>query len=135
MAVNEKKVEYSKNFISKTDSKDISHHGSPEWESFQTINDEDIKLRKLIINKFALTSKISFYYWNGEAEGFDGKQQYRFEFNTDFPKIPETEREKNVNYSSMVEIIKAGALEELTKDCDLEIFLKEKGFKKETEKK
>jgi hypothetical protein len=130
MAVNGKKVEYSKRFISKTDSEDISHHGSPEWRYFQTINDEDIKLRKLIIDKFALKSKISTYGWSGEAEGFDGKQQYKFGFNADFPEKPETEGEKNVNYSSIVGIIKAGALEELAKECDLEKFLLNEGFKR-----
>jgi hypothetical protein len=131
MAAIKNEIRYTKEFLSKTDYNDKSHHGSPQWESYQTINEEDIKFRKLLLESFVLKSDINIYYWKGEGEGFDGKQQYIFRFYSEFPGIKETERDKNVNYNSGVAIKKAGALEEITKDCDLETFLLSNGFKKE----
>jgi hypothetical protein len=125
-----KKVEYSKRFISKTYSKDISPHGSPNWEYFQTISNEDIKLRKLITKEFALKSRINSFYWTGEAEGYDGKFNYIFRFASEFPTDTKLNPESNVEYSSIVKIKKAGSSEDINKNCDLELFLLSERFER-----
>lgn len=79
----------------------------------QTISDEDEKIRYEIREKF------------GEEGGFDGKQMYKYNF---FSSIGTPKTKKNINYTTTYRIEKSGALEELSKDCDLETFLKARGF-------
>jgi hypothetical protein len=132
MVVN--KVVYSKEFLSQTGWNDISHHGSGNWIPYQKINDKHSKLMENIIKEFAIKSNINLYYFSQkEAEGFDGRQFYTFDFGADFPEQKEEDRENNVNYSAIVNIKKSGKLEELSKTCDLEDFLIKEGFK-ETKK-
>lgn len=118
MAINQKKTEYFKEFISKTKYTDTAYHGSPRWEPSQTIGKEDDDLRKEIISKFALKDS---------SEGFDGCFQYKFNFCS---KLEFIKSEENVPYITTIEIKKAGKLENLSTNCDLEDFLLEKGFKK-----
>ncbi len=139
MAINQKKTEYFKEFISKTKYTDTAYHGSPRWEPSQTIGKEEDELREEIISKFALKGERCIYLGGGfghsevinDPEGFDGKFFYTFRF---YSKLEREKTEKNIPYLGGVSIKKAGKLENLSDNCDLEDFLLEKGFKRVEEK-
>ncbi len=140
MAINQKKTEYFKEFVSKTKYTDTAYHGSPRWEPSQTIGKEDDELREEIISKFALKGERCINLGKGlghsevinDPEGFDGKFFYTFRFYSNLGII---KSEENVPYITTIEIKKAGKLENLSTNCDLEDFLLEKRFEKITEKK
>ena len=131
MAITE--LSYSKEFISETKyEKGIYYHDFSRLEPYQTVSKIDEELRKKIINTFALKSGINTSYWDGKAEGYDGKNYYIFNFTSKFPKIKKENVEMNINYNSIVEIKKAGNKQIISLSSDLEDFLIESGFKKES---
>ncbi len=132
MAVTEKEIRYTKKFLSTTEWENVGYNGSDRYIPHQAIDEEYLKLIKNILKKFAIKSEINpHYYWEKEAYGFDGEQHYSFSFGSNFPEQQEEDKEKNVNYFAYVDIKKAGALEKISKNCDLEEFLLKEDFKKE----
>lgn len=73
-----KEVIYLREFLSKTDHKNISYSGSPDYEPYQTIAKTDENLRGDINKKFRLHVEHGVHRANNEF-GFDGKQQHKFQ--------------------------------------------------------
>lgn len=121
-------VQYSKKVLSKTDANDVSYHGSPTYEYFQTTGKEDLEIREEITEKFSIKTHISHSNSYREEEGFDGKNFYIFNFSGK-PKTLKNDEKKNVEYDAIISIKKAGNKKDLENLCDLEEFLIEKGFR------
>ncbi len=124
----------SRIFTSKTDSEDVARHGSPQYEDFQTLNDEDRELREKLFNDFSYYDKsLKDYsdhkkYLDRKGFGFDGEQLYSFIIEGSPTTIPH-DLSRNVKYEVKVIVNKAGNSKVLKKPSDLELFLLEKKFK------
>ena len=113
-----KEVKYSKKFLSQTGYEDISHHGSPKWRHFQKTGKEDEKFREEIVSKYALSKNGEINYY--DYFGFDGNQQYKFWMSEKFSKkLQKYNIKENGNYSTHINITKAGNGNSLEKLCDL----------------
>ncbi len=128
-----KTVNYSRTFLSVTDSYDISHHGSPIYEDYQTISEEDRKLREDLHQKFSLYDKNEghdelFNLPRRTSFGFDGKQAYHFSINGS-PETSEKDRKKENKYTVNITVVKAGDSNIIQTPSDLEICLMEKDFR------
>ena len=86
----------------------------------QRISLEDDLVRDKIRDNFEIDSSNSL--------GFDGKQTYYYEISNNLNS--NENQEKSIRYKAKYIITKAGKLEQLNENCDLEDFLLTKGFKK-----
>jgi hypothetical protein len=114
---------YSKSFLSRTDQVDISRHGSAEWKDYQTISEEDEKIRNKLVEKFG-------FHYNSEGEigeGFDGKIWYRWKIEDNVNSLKDDS--KNAEYQTEVLVRKTGAENKICFLSDLEKFLIENNFK------
>lgn len=120
--MNLKKSRYTKTYISETDVEDVSPHGSPHYEDVQTQNEKDKRIRKEIEKTFV------FNEFNREKIGFDGNVLYMFEITDNLYFRSLHNKSKNIEYTTTVNIKKAGSREIIDKSSDLEKFLLEKEF-------
>lgn len=135
MAVNH--VAYRKNFISKTDSEDIAPHGSPQFEDFQTLGDDDRNLRENLFKTYSYNYEnrgerffdTSTKYHDRKGFGFDGSQVYSFAIDGQ-PTTSPKDTSKNVQYEVEVKITKSGNSKTIKKPSDLELFLLNNAFKR-----
>ena len=114
-----KRTSYSRTFISKTEQTDTSMHGSPTWEDYQAINDNDREIREDLIRQFA------FHQKGREYEGFDGKMLYSWIMPTPGQV---GEGSQNIEYKIKISIQKTGDEKDLESWSDLEKFLVKNGF-------
>ena len=117
-----KNASYVRTFISQTDEVDTSMHGSPTWEDYQKICDEDSRLRQEIANGFAFNEERKYF------EGFDGKILYSFAIRDNVSSLKNDS--KNAEYETKIFIKKAGDEKDLESWSDLEKFLIKNGFNK-----
>jgi hypothetical protein len=126
-------ADYSKTFLSTTDSYDISHHGSPMYEAYQTISEEDRKLRDDLDKKFSFYNKNEGYDEMTKVPrrtsfGFDGKQIYIFKINGG-PETSSTNPKKRTKYHVNISVVKAGDSHIIQNLSDLELRLIDEDFK------
>jgi hypothetical protein len=106
---------YEKEFLSK---KGKTCKGTGNFG--QEHSEEDDNLRNEIQKKFDIIGT------NGR--GFDGRVMYEYSYYQGLG--PQINVEESVRYKTKCCIVKAGTLENISKPCELEEFLLEKGFKK-----
>ena len=116
-----------------TDSADISYHGSPIYEDFQTINEEDRKLRQDLHKKFSFYDENKGHDENTKVPrrtsfGFDGKQIYHFEIKGEPETLSDNPTKRN-KYDVNIGVVKAGDYQAIQDSSDLELLLKKEGFK------
>jgi len=117
-------VIYKKEFISQTNQKDVSYHGSPIYEDFQNLNEKDEKIRKDLINNYSLGLD------KGYNNGFDGTFFYKFQIREGIMDS-EKDKTKNQKYTTSVHIERTAS--PLVRDyelADIESFLRQNGFEK-----
>lgn len=110
-----KKLEYEKEFLSRRNNICI---GTRSFS--QRISLEDDLIRNKIKNNFEID--------NSNNIGFDGRQFYNYDISNNLGS--KGDQENSIKYKTKYIIIKAGKLENLDENCDLEDFLLTKGFKK-----
>ena len=119
-----RKVKYSREFMTETNKKDDSYHGSPEWVPYQDACKEDMAIRDNAIDRFAgesLNMPSRFY-------GSDGKQQYIFQITSPPPLHKPENPEEHFQYTTTFRITKMGDDKGLDNLSDLEQFLLENKF-------
>ncbi|VVB82082.1 Uncharacterised protein [uncultured archaeon] len=120
---------YVKEFESDIGQEDISYHGSPTYEYFQTNSKEDLELREKIIQKFALKTDYNSH-GNGKYQGFDGTFLYLFNFSGTPKGFRKSKKEEvqPLKYKAEIAIKKSGNNHHY-EISDLEGFLISEGFK------
>ncbi len=127
------KLKYFRDFSSKTEYVDDSHHGSPDWVPYQTLGTKDRQLREICFENFALDERMVRYDSHLDINekiglGSDENCQYKFEINGG-PMSESKDGKKRVDYTVVVKIVKSGGRSAIKKTCDLEKFLISEGFK------
>jgi hypothetical protein len=112
--------EYQKEFISETTPS--QNFRSQAGSVFQWRNKEDERIREDI-------KKYSIEINSQQNIGFDGKIFYSYKIEGD-PNTTFNNPKKNDKYKVIVTIENMGSEEDLSKESELEKFLKEKGFEK-----
>ena len=121
-------VDYSKTFLSKTCSIDISHHGSSMYEPCQGISEEDKELRENLYKQFSFYNKRGNPFNQRTSFGFDGKQIYHFEIKGEPETLSDNPTKRN-KYDVNIGVVKAGDYQAIQDSSDLELLLKKEGFK------
>ncbi|HTY44111.1 MAG TPA: hypothetical protein VMC80_02620 [Patescibacteria group bacterium] len=123
-----KRVKYSRTFLSRTGEVDSGGYHKSEFVSAQVLSEEDGDIRDQIQERFEFYNEEDERFSKHRRFGFDGKMQYFYRISGH--PTDEKDSLKNIPYKTEVDITKAGALEELDKQSDLERFLAENGFVK-----
>lgn len=123
-----KNENYSREFTSRTEHYESGNHESSEFVPYQTINEEDEKLREKIIKNYALSrNRVGL---KDLCYGFDGKMQYNFSIQSKLPEELQGNTKKTGKYTTTIEIRKEGDKKNINQNSDLEKFLLSNDFEK-----